>query len=872
MTDKLSAPLDEFKERELEIINLMAEGLSNQEIADHLFITKETVRWYNKQIYSKLGTSRRTEAIALAREMGLVGEADLTDSADIQISRHKLPITTGPFIGRDEELKELSDLLHNPEIRLLSIIATGGMGKSRLSLELGHLLENTYEHGVAFIDLTSVRNPDDVAKFAIASLGLTINSEQPSQEILFNYCREKDLLLIFDNFEHVLSGVNLLSDILEIAPKVTIIVSSREQLNLRIETTYYLQPVMESGTELFVELATMMRPNIVISDVEKADIQQIVELVGGLPLGLVLAATWVDTLSIVEIAEEIKANLEFLSADMGDMPKRQRSIHAVIDPTWKRLSEQEQNAFMQASVFRGGFVRETFQQVTGASIRTIQTLLRRSLISHGYGRRYDMHPLLRQYAREKLKEQGMFFQAKQTHLKTFLDYAQKQTDRMYDGQHYLESLEALDVEQDNFRAALDWSLNGFETQNGISLILTLFDFWTIRSQHMEGLYYLEQALKHKQEAALYQQLGSIQSRFGKPDSADENLEKAIALATEANQQDILARAYRLRGVSLSDIDSEEAYKLFQKALAINQDLKLSREVAHCYLLLGLHLYDIGDELLEALDYFEQAKTIYEEIGDLQGISMVIYDIGIAYHRNGNSRRAREYCEQSLAIKQEIGDRAGVARRLTVLAGMDIMEEEFEQAIAFIAESRLICEEIGDLNRLVEVLSQEGLLHLVMTEYRQAQTVLEQGLEIALSIKKHSYLVRLNSYIGLYYLVQKQAQKAKHYILKALLTDTMTIQSPWVSIIAYANFLWYEDDFDFCLPVTVILFRYMNTVNEPVVNKYFLEPLIYRVQQEIGSDAWQHALDVTKDVTIEQQFQVIINEIKAGSDNIKSYDV
>lgn len=257
-------------------------------------------------------------------------------------------------------------------------------------------------------------------------------------------------------------------------------------------------------------------------------------------------------LSIAEIVAEIETSLDFLSAEMGDMPERQQSMYAVIDPTWTRLTEQEQKTFMWASVFRGGFTREAFQQVTGASLRTIQALMHRSLISVGHARRYDMHPLLRQYASEKLDASGLFTEAQQAHLKTFLTYAQTQADRMYDGQHYLDALEALDIEQDNFRVALDWSMNGYATQSGIALILTLCDFWETRSQRIKAIYYLEQALNHEQQAALYERLGAYQIRLGKPDSAQASLQKAITLATEANQSGILARAYRLVGASLTD--------------------------------------------------------------------------------------------------------------------------------------------------------------------------------------------------------------------------------------------------------------------------------------------------------------------------------
>lgn len=860
MQDQLSAPLDEFKEREIEIINLMADGLSNREIAEQLFITKETVRWYNKQIYSKLGTSRRTEAIALARAMGLI--ADQPPSSDTTPPiQNNLPATTGPFIGRDADLDELKDLLQKPDIRLLTVIATGGMGKSRLVLELGHLIKGKYEHGVIFIDLTPVRNPDDIAKFAIKSLGVSIGT-QTAQEILLNYCREKELLLIFDNFEHVLSGATLIADLLEVAPKVTIIITSRERLNLRAETAFYLQPISKQGDTLFLEIATMMHPNLQLDEDEQEVVNDIVELVGGSPLALILAATWLDTLTVAEISDEIKSNLDFLSAELGDMPERQRSIHAVIDPTWKHLSDKEQKAFMWASVFRGGFTRETFQQVTGASIRVLQTLLNRSLMSHGYGRRYGMHPLLRQYAREKLEEQGMLVDAKTAHLETFVNYAQSQSDRMYDGQHYLESLKNLEIEQDNLRAALDWSLSGYDTHKGAALTLTLCEFWATRSQRIEAIYYLEQAIQYNQEAALYERLGSFQERLGRPDDAKVNLQKAITLATGAKQLDVLAKAYRLKGTSLIAIDFDEAYKLFQQALAINKDLGLSRQIAHCYVHLGLYYKEIETKPLEALDYCQQAMTIYEKLGDLQGTSMVIYNMGLIYQQDGQNQRAKEYYQRSLAIKQEIGDRAGAARRLAVLAAMAIEDEEFDHAIASIAESRVICEEIGDLQRLGEVLCTEGFLHIIVGEYAQAQAVLERGLEIALNIKSYNYIVIFYAYIGLLFLIRKEVQKAKPYIINALLKDTTISRSPWVSILAYANLLWHENDFDACIAVTATLFRYRKDVGEGhVVNKYFLEPLIYRVQQHIEDDIWHDALDTASEKTIEQVFQSIVEEIQ-----------
>ncbi len=157
MTEPQPTPLDDFKPREIEILQLMAQGLSNQAIADALFITKETVRWYNKQIYSKVGTSRRTEAIALARNMGLLDEPE-PESA---YKPPALPVTNGPFIGRDDVMTELVDLVSHPDVRLISLVGTGGMGKSRLALELGNRVSNMFDHGAVFVDLTTIQKPDE---------------------------------------------------------------------------------------------------------------------------------------------------------------------------------------------------------------------------------------------------------------------------------------------------------------------------------------------------------------------------------------------------------------------------------------------------------------------------------------------------------------------------------------------------------------------------------------------------------------------------------------------------------------------------------------------------------------------------------------
>jgi len=851
---QLSKPLDDFKARELEIINHMANGLSNKEIADNLFITVGTVRWYNKQIYSKLGTSRRTEAIALARQMGLIVDND-DPQTDTNDKKHFiLPETTGPFIGREQDVQEIVTLMDSPDIRLVSIIGAGGMGKSRLSLEVGHIISRNYIGGALFIDLTSIRNPDDIAQLVVSSMGLTISGSKKTEDVLFDYCREKELLLIFDNAEHVLSGMSLLADILKHASRVKIIVTTREKLNLRTETAYFLEPVMEQGHTLFIEVSNLMYPHVEFTDADTPYINDIVRLVGGVPLALILAATWVDMLSVSEIVEEIQQSLDFLQSEMADMPERQRSIRAVIDPTWKRLTQTEQQAFMRASVFRGGFTREAFQNVTGTSIRALQTLLNRSLVNHSYDRRYDMHPLVRQYAREKLVEYGMLDDAKNTHLETFMTSSKTHAERMFSG-HYLDALDALEREADNTRAALDWSLQGNHIEHGVDLILAHGEFWLVRSRVQEAISYIRKAVQLSDHPMLYYWHSVYADRLG---YIDEAIESARYLGAHSDEtQDVELIAYGQIQLGYMADTAVAALPLFESALAnaLKTDNQLLIANCHSYLALVLSNSGSGESAQDKLNqHYRQALDIYEKLGDLRGVSRVTNNIAIRYIDSGQQQKANDLMEYSLQLKREIGDRAGEARRLTTLGLWSMEEEELEQAQELLKQSREICEELGELDRLSYVLTTEGLSYILMTNFQQAQATLERSLQVHRQIKDYRGTADIYGFLSLIHLLQDNLTDARTAITKGLEAIAMRSWQPAILIIAYATYLWHQRDIETCVPIVASLSgKTLNTYSgsATIVNTYFLQPLTYRLQQHIGDEAWQAAVNQFVDVTQDQ---------------------
>ncbi len=664
--------------------------------------------------------------------------------------------------------------------------------------------------------------------------------------------------MIFDNWEHVLPGADLLSDILETAPHIKLVATSRERLNLRLETVYYLQPVVEDADRLFIETAQRMHGNVQITQDDLPHVARIIQFVGGMPLGLMLAATWVDVLSIEDIADEIAQSIAFLSADLGDIPARQRSVHAVIDPTWKRISGDEKRAFMWASLFRGGFTHQMFQQITSTSVRMLQTLMQRSLLMSGYQRRYDMHPLLRQYAHEKMTEMRLLQEAHADHLKVFAAYARKWHLAMFDGQ-YLEALKALETEQENIRAVMDWALSGQDIATGTQFVLDMVDFWEVRSQAYEAEQYLTQVINAEVEGSLLAQALNWRCRYryrlGMTDASQEDGWRAITLAEQHNDQKTLIRS--LIGVAYQ-LGLTQRKLLLERALAIAETLGDQR-------LLALALNNVSNYYnnlrmyQQALDYLERSKIAYEQVGDLRGISMVLYNIGIIHIEQRNTARARECYEQSLQLKRALGDRAGTARRLAAIAYQMILEEEFEQAEANLAESIQLCEETGDRFRLSFALQMSAIIDYISTDFEAARVTLIKALGVIAEMRQKHRDVELHNLLTVVYLTQNKLELAKVHA-KYALDAALQAQRPytdWLGLSSAAVYFFATQNMDLCVRISAVIDR-ERKIGSQVDVRYILNPHLYRLKAAIGEDVWKTAQVDNQSVEIVNLFSEVAN--------------
>jgi predicted ATPase/class 3 adenylate cyclase len=340
------------------------------------------------------------------------GAEDFPPLRSLSAVPNNLPIQLTDFVGRQTVLAEAKQLLGHT--RLLTILAQGGAGKTRLGIQAAAELTGEFPDGVFLIGLADISSSQDITQHVAESLGLALSSDQDQRTQLLTYLVNKRQLLVFDNFEHVIDGASIVTDILRAAPQVKALVTSRTKLNLSGETVLMLSGLetewdspdsafQTGGVQLFVDAAKRASPDFVLAADDLGALSDILRLTGGMPLAILLAAAWVDMLPMREIAAEVGKSLDFLETEMGDVPDRHRSVRAVFEYSLALLAPEERTTFEALSVFRGGFTREAAQAVAGASLRGLANLAGKSLMTPSPEKlRYTVHELLRQYADAEL--------------------------------------------------------------------------------------------------------------------------------------------------------------------------------------------------------------------------------------------------------------------------------------------------------------------------------------------------------------------------------------------------------------------------------------------------------------------------------------
>ncbi|MCU0474713.1 MAG: protein kinase [Anaerolineae bacterium] len=703
----------------------------------------------------------RTEEIARFRE----------PAPNTPMLRNNLPAQTTGFVGRERELGEIAALLAAPDSRLITVLAPGGMGKTRLAVEAGLRVVKqattggnatrgrgqrttrviSFLGGVFFISLARLVDADPLVNTIADAIGLSFTAGQDPKAQLLDYLREKSVLLIMDTCEHLLGGVALFADILHAAPAVKIIATTRTKLNLQGETVLALDGLIDGGdmgdsVQLFVQNARRSRPNFELSEADLDAVVKICRMVQGVPLGLELAAAWVEMLTPAEIADEIGRNLDFLESEAHDTPGRHRSMRAVFDYSWNLLTEDERVTFTRIAVFRGHFSRSAGQAVTGASLRQLMGLVNKSLLRRSPDEgMYVVHELSRQYAEEKLERDPQREATRDAHSHYYLTTLAERQPELF-GSGGADLLDRIETDIENVRAAWLWAVQRGHAQllRGAAKVLDIY--FDLRGQSAQAdslLLAAERAVRAlpaspERDAALGVLLAAhcrlmVSARV--PAQAQALLDELATLSLSAfSQTERVYHAETLAAYALIFGDPTSIRPALEVALAEAERAGDAIGQMLCHISLSRsYWYRLSGErvdLRQARFHIDAAKQLADRLGGDLGKLWVLLALGTVVGMQAQVGEAEAILRQTEALARKQGNLNTAASALNNLGFMLIGTGRLADARACMEANLLIRRELGNRHGIAWALYSVGQIDFADGEYERMRERAREGLKIA----------------------------------------------------------------------------------------------------------------------------------------------
>lgn len=620
-----------------------------------------------------------------------------------------------PFVGRKQEMIDITVRLENPECRLLTLTGLGGSGKTRLAIECARSAAAHFSHGAVFVALQPVPRSDLLVPAVAQALGLSLHSDATSLDQVLDYLEEKTLLLVLDNFEHLLDGAMLVDTVLTRAPWVTVLATSREALHLRGEWLYPLSGLSTpqandaatlenyEAVQLFLSHARRVQPHFDLAHEHEA-IVRICQMTAGLPLAIELAASWLKGSSLARITHEMQHSLDMLSTTIPNVEERHRSMRAIFDQSWHGLGEHERLVFARLSVFRSGFDGQAAEAVAGASFANLATLVEKSLLQIEPTNRFSIHELLRQYAMEQLEVYGEMEAAHARHSQFFAQLMLRHEAALQQP-HQRETLQAIECDFDNIRLAWEWSTQNKHLAQLHIMIHGLYLFGFLRSRHPEII-------------ALFQQ----------------TLDQSIADSPLLGR--LLARRWGYLQWGYQS-NYGEALAYIEQALAIAEAEKNQFEMAFCYLMVAYAKMSMG-RYGEALPPLETSKTLFETINEPYYVCWVLHRLGYVYANLNKIEKGNYYTEQSLALARETHNQVALVICLYNLGSDHILNGNYIKGRQCCTEALQVATEAGHQSQVAHALTLVALCAFLQADYTTCQEYVERAQTITERLNRFVY--------------------------------------------------------------------------------------------------------------------------------------
>lgn len=663
---------------------------------------------------------------------------------------HNLPRQLTSFVGREWEMAAVTQRLASAP--LVTLLGTGGVGKTRLALQVAAEQMEAYPDGVWLVELASLRDPNLVALTVALTLGLREEAGHAVVETLQKYLSEKRALLLLDNCEHLIGAcASLAADLLRACPNLTILATSREPLHIPGEQLWRLPsltlPEREPGqagekdgtallaacdsVRLFVERACLHRADFALTSHNASTVADICRRLDGIPLAIELAAARVRALSVEQIASRLEDRFALLTGGSRTALARQQTLSALIDWSYALLSEAERSLLGRLSVFSGGWTLEAAEAVCGEEGRAaweildlLTSLVDKSLVvfdEQDEKGRYHLLQTIKHYGQKRLESSGESESIQARHAAFSLKMAEE-GDANLKGAEQAYWLNHLEREHDNLRAALAW---GRETEERADFSLKiagfLSRFWSVHGHNSEGRQVLSEALERTRggdatpaRAKALNGLGTLTYEQGDYTTARSFYEEALNIARAfGDQQGIQNTLGNLGNVAYYQGDYAGARALYEEVLAIRRELKDEWGI-------GNSLYNLGNLALQQNDFeaayrlYEESLTVKRKLGDQQGIAHALLGLGTSTASlSGDLQAARGYMEESLSLFQEIGNKIGIAYTLQNLGELAKKQQDRAGAKVYLRQSLVVFQDLGDV--LGAIFSLEGLAAALETD-------------------------------------------------------------------------------------------------------------------------------------------------------------
>jgi predicted ATPase/DNA-binding NarL/FixJ family response regulator len=691
---------------------------------------------------------------------------------------HNLPSLLSSFIGREREIAEVKRMLATS--RLVTLTGMGGCGKTRLAIKVAAELTGDYAWGVWLVELAALMDPAFVPQAVASSLGVVEQRCCTFAEMLTDFLRSKQLLLILDNCEHVIGACARLAEfLLQACPHLVILATSREALGITGEFTFPVPPfslpesrsplsleaLMQSeAVQLLMDRVAAVQPGFELTSQNAESVVQICRQLDGVPLAIELAAARVKTLTVEQIAARLDDRFNLLTLGSRTATPRHQTLRGVVDWSYELLSEKEQILFQRLSVFAGGWTLEAAEAIckdedgghkgeNGKPIAEVYPsevldlltqLVNKSLVlvKDQEGRaRYQMLETIRQYARGRLLESRESGPVRDRHLEFFRNLVEEAGPHLR-GPEQVAWFDRLEADYDNLRAAIEWSLEGegasanARAEVGLRLAAAGLWFWSLRDHRSESSVWLDRVLARnpapsafakKDRAEVLCGAGFLASWRRDLERAISLSEESLALFRELGDEGGVGRAIQnLAGVANNQEDYSRGRRLAEESAA------LLRKVGDKGGLVWT-LHALGDAALRQRDYvraadcYQEALALGREIGDLASIAMLLPDLGQVFQFQGEYERATPLLEESLILARQLGGKAGIPYTLAQMGQVALHQGDDEKAVALCEESLGVLRELGYNESIHWPLDLLGIAACQQGEYERAAAFFKEAL-------------------------------------------------------------------------------------------------------------------------------------------------